>query len=79
MNQKTLPRKAAISINGLATLSRFPILRQAMIRILAMRLRLLVAPGVRAEAKGCHRKALAVYPQDGLAQAGRQRVTNDEK
>jgi hypothetical protein len=70
---------SAISINDLATLSRFPILRQAMIRILAMLLLLLVASGARAEAKDCYRKALGMQPQAGLAQAGRQRVTNDEK
>jgi len=65
-------------INGLATLSRFPILPQAMIRFLAMPL-LLFTPGARAEAKDCYRKALAMYPQDGFAQAAWQRVTKDEK
>jgi hypothetical protein len=50
-----------------------------MIQILAMLLLLLIASGVCAEAKDCHRKALAMHPQAGLAQAGRQRVTNHEK
>jgi len=66
-------------INDLATLSRFPILHPAMMRILAMLLRLLVAPGARAEAEDCHRKALARHLQIGLAPAARQHVTNDAK
>ena len=49
-----------------------------MIRFLAMPL-LLFTPGARAEAKDCYRKALAMYPQDGFAQAAWQRVTKDEK
>lgn len=35
--------------------------------------------GRRAEAETYFRKALALHPQDGLAQAGLQRVTNHEK
>ena len=73
------PGMSAISINDLATLFRFPILLQAMIRILAMLLLLLVAPGARTEAKDCYRKAVGTLLQASLAQAGRQRVTNDEK
>ncbi len=35
--------------------------------------------GERAEAETYFRKALALHPQDGLAQAGLKRVTNNEK
>jgi len=35
--------------------------------------------GQRAEAEVYFRKALALHPQDGLAQAGLKRVTKNEK